>query len=499
MKTRRAALGFFILALAGAACGAPVSMGDAARAPEPPPPVIGFVTLASDDGSAIKADITFESVTFPTDASGAAEAIWPEEPAEVKISATGFLDYSTTIAQLPETGVFEAVLTPRRLSGTVVGPGGVPLPRTTVIQGGAEVVTDDSGEFLLTRVEPGVIEASRPAWEPASLAWDGTSDAVTVEMEPRLIRALRVQGAKAGNPSQWRDLLDLAEQSGVNAFVLDTKNEGGTVFHDTEVRLAHEISAVQAFYDLDQVIADMDAAGLYKITRIVTFQDDPLARARPEIAAMDSETGEQWRNYKGLRWLDPTDRESWEYSLALAEEACRRGFDEIQFDYIRFPSDGPIRTLVFDEPYTQEVREATIAAFMEAAYDLLNPMGCAVAADIFAITLESSTDEGIGQRPQQMSYYADVLSPMIYTYTYGPGWKGFDNPNEHPVEIVSTALDNGAPKLEGHSIYRPWIQTWLLEAEEIVAVQQVAEERDLGWMIWSANTLYSMNFLPDPE
>ncbi|NNC76237.1 MAG: hypothetical protein HKN93_12100 [Acidimicrobiia bacterium] len=499
MKMRRAASGLMILAIGVAACGAPVSLGDAARPPEPPPPVIGFMTLAADDGSAVEAEITFEAVTFPTDSDGIAEAIWPEQPAEVVVSATGFLDYTATINELPETGVFEAVLQPRRLSGTVVGPNGVPLPRTTVVQGGVEVITDDNGGFLLTRVEPGVIETERPAWEPGSLAWDGIATEVTVEMEPKLIRALRVQGAKAGNPSQWRDLLDLAEQSGVNAFVLDTKNEGGTVFYDTDVRLAHEISAVQAFYDVDQVIADMDAAGLYKITRIVTFQDDPLARARPEIAALDSETGETWRNYKGLRWLDPTDRESWEYPLALAEEACRRGFDEIQFDYIRFPSDGPIRTLVFDEPYTQEVREATIAAFMEAAYDLLNPMGCAVAADIFAITLESSNDEGIGQRPQKMSYFADVLSPMIYTYTYGPGWKGFDNPNDHPVEIVSTALDNGAPKLEGHSIYRPWIQTWQLEAEEILAVQGVAEDRDLGWMIWSANTLYSMNFLPPLE
>ena len=239
----------------------------------------------------------------------------------------------------------------------------------------------------------------------------------------------------------------------------------------------------------------------------MTFQSNQLARARPEIAAIDVTTGKPWVNNKNLAWLDPTDRESWTYPLDLAEEACRLGFDEIQFDYIRFPSDGPIRNLSFDEltaddyygEAAQQKRVETIAAFLETAHNRLNPMGCAVAADIFAITLESTSDEGIGQSPGVFSDLVDVLSPMIYTYTYGSGWKGWANPTDHAEELVAAALDAGIPRLDGFALYRPWIQRAFLEDEEILALQDIAEARDLGWMLWSAGTIFDTGHLPPAQ
>ncbi len=125
-------------------------------------------------------------------------------------------------------------------------------------------------------------------------------------------------------------------------------------------------------------------------------------------------------------------------------------------------------------------------------------MGCAVAADIFAITLESRTDEGIGQMPGPLSHTVDVLSPMIYSYAYNSGWKGFDDPNEHAVEIVAFALEAGADKLDGYSIYRPWVQRAFLDPDEIRAVTDEVEGRDMGWMLWSATTDFNQQMLP-PE
>jgi hypothetical protein len=125
-------------------------------------------------------------------------------------------------------------------------------------------------------------------------------------------------------------------------------------------------------------------------------------------------------------------------------------------------------------------------------------MGCAVAADIFAITLESRTDEGIGQMPGPLSFAIDVLSPMIYSYAYNSGWKGFSDPNEHAVEIVGFALDAGLPKLDGFGIYRPWVQRAFLDSDEILAVQDAVESRDMGWMLWSATTSFDPSMLP-PE
>lgn len=504
---KRASLGaLFVLGVS--ACAGPMGLtgAEAVRPLEPAVPTLTISVLAADDSTALPATLDVLGEEVATDETGHFVVDWrePDGPVTISAVAPGFVGNSIDLTELPDSATVTLELDPVILTGRIVSPDGRALPGAEVKLGRMKVRSDDEGAFELSRAIPGNLELSRPAWEPSTVEWDGALTDISVTMEPRMIRALRVGGDKAGNREIWESLLELADDTGVNAFVVDTKAEGGTIFHDTDVALAHEIGAVQSFYDLDRVIQDMDDHGLYKITRIVTFQDNFLAKARPEIAARNKETGEPWQNVKGIRWLDPTDKGSWKYPLDLAEEACRRGFDEIQFDYIRFPSDGPISLLEFDEldsedyynKDAQQFRIETIAAFLEEAHSRLNPMGCAVAADIFAITLESSSDEGIGQSPREFSKYIDVLSPMIYSYTYGPGWKGWDDPNEHAVELVSLALDAGIPKLEGFSIYRPWLQRAFIDTEDILGVQGVAEDRDMGWMLWSANTSFNANHLP---
>ncbi len=479
------------------------------RPPEPPPPTLEFVVLGADDLTPVAADLSINDTVSATDDAGNVSVIWDEKPTEVTVAASGFYDGTLTVTEKPLEGPIEVRLEPVVLSGSVLSADGRPLPGSTVRLGRLEAVTNRDGEFALSRAVPGQVEVERPAWEPTSLAWDGAESELAVELEPRMIQALRVAGdtAGAGSVTKWQELLDLADQTAINAFVVDTSEEGGLVLRDTDVALAYEIGAVQPFYDAEQVISDMDEHGLYKITRIVTFQSDFLARARPEIAAIDTTTGKPWMNNKNLAWLDPTDPNSWDYPLALAEESCRIGFDEIQFDYVRFPSDGPISRLSFDEltandyysEASQQKRVETISAFLEEAHNRLNPMGCAVAADIFAITLESTSDEGIGQDPGPFSNYVDVLSPMIYTYTYGPGWKGWENPNDHATELVEAALDAGIPRIEGFALYRPWLQRAFLEDNEILDIQAVAEERNMGWMLWSAGTIFDSGHLPPAE
>ncbi|HSF87510.1 MAG TPA: putative glycoside hydrolase [Acidimicrobiia bacterium] len=499
---RRSPLLVIALALVTTACASPAALvaGDPALTPEPPAPILNLTVIAVDDGTAVSgADVTIDRQVLVTDEDGSISLEWTDELVQYAVAAPGFSATAGSIAAYPETtdGTVEVTMDPHILEGAVVGPNGQPLPGTTVAMNGRTTVTDDTGAFRISRATAGELTVTRPAWEPAAGSWDGEALSVEIQMEPRDIRALRVSGDKAADPDVWAGLLELADQSVVNAFVIDTKDEGGWVYHESAVPTVSEIGALNSnfLYDVEQVIADMDAHGLYKITRITTFQDNFLSRARPEIAVRDNTTGGVWRNYKDIGWLDATDRGAWEYPLALAQEACELGFDEIQFDYVRFPSDGDISTIEVDGGYTEEVRVATIQAFLEEAHALLNPMGCAVAADIFAITLTSDWDEGIGQRPEVLSTAIDVLSPMIYTYTYAPGWNGYEDPDEHAVELVTLALDSGIPRDRGFSIYRPWIQTWQLNAAEIMAVQDVVEERELGWMIWSANTQYDTSFL----
>jgi hypothetical protein len=483
--------------------------GESMRLPEPPPVVLSFVVLGADDLTPVVADVAMADEMVITDEEGAADIIWNEKPVDVSVSATGFHPSALTVDAMPLAGPIEIRLEPVVLNGEVLSQDGRSLPGATVRLGDMEAVTDSDGEFALFRAVPGDLEIERPAWVGTTTTWDGSAEIVSVELEPRMIQALRVagDGSGAGNVEKWAELLELADNTGINAFVVDTQDERGFVYHETDVALAYEIDAVRPRYDAAQVISDMEEHGLYKITRIVTFQSDQLARARPEIAAINTTTGKPWTNNKDFAWLDPTDRESWTYALDLAEEACELGFDEIQFDYVRFPSDGPISALSFDEltssdyygDAAEKKRVDTIAAFLEEAHRRLNPMGCAVAADIFAITLESSSDEGIGQSPAVFSNYVDVLSPMIYTYTYGSGWKGWADPTEHSSELVAAALDAGIPRLQGMALYRPWLQRAFLEDSEIRGVQQVAEARDLGWMLWSAGTIFDAGHLPPPE
>lgn len=509
---RRPAIFLAICALAASACAGPSVLiaGESMRFPEPPPQMVGLVVLGADDLTPIVAQVATTQETVPTDANGAIELLWEEEPIDLTISAPGFHDAATTVAEKPLEGSVEIRLEPVILNGTVATSDGRPLPGAQIKLGSAlEASSDSDGEFIISRATPGDITVTRPAWEGAVVSWDGEDADVTVELEPKMIRALRVagDGSGAGDIEKWQELLELADNTAINAFVVDTQDEGGYVYHDTEVQLAYEIDAVRPRYDAAEVIKDMDEHGLYKITRIVTFQSNQLARHRPDIAAINTQTGLPWTNNKDLAWLDPTDRNSWDYPLALAEEACRLGFDEIQFDYVRFPSDGPISQVSFDglsaENYyseeSQRTRVNTIAAFLEEAHDLLNPIGCAVAADIFAITLESTSDEGIGQSPRVFSNHVDVLSPMIYTYTYLSGWKGWADPNDHAQELVAGVLDAGIPRLEGFAVYRPWLQRAFLEDEDILGIQEVAEERAMGWMLWSAGTIFDTGHLPPPE
>ena len=470
---------------------------------------------AGDDATPLVASVGLNGSTAgQTDLAGQLTILWDEawdaESPMLSIDAPGFHGVVAPLEGLPSE-VLAVRLDPVVLDGVVTTPDGRPLPDAIVSLGGRAAVTDEEGVFRLVRAQPGEIAVARPAWSDMSIPWDIEAGDVEIVMQPRMIRALRVAGDKAGDPVIWNQLLELADTTAINAFVVDTKEEGGTVMRDVDLSAPYDAGAVRVFYDTDKIISDMDAHGIYKITRIVTFQDNPWATLHPEYAARDASTGDTWKNNKGLRWLDPTDRDSWQYALDLAVESCERGFDEIQFDYIRFPSDGPVGTLEFDEfsfgskdfyygAEAQVLRTETIAAFLSEARSRLNPIGCAVAADIFAITLESSTDEGIGQSPAVLANSVDVLSPMIYTYTYGPGWKNFEDPDEHAIEIVSQAIDAGIPKVaEGFSIYRPWIQRAFLEDEEILELQATVEEREMGWMLWSANTQFNARMLPPPE
>lgn len=461
--------------------------------PEFGDPVVEIVVLAADDLGALPAEVVIEGSTVARNPGGTWTVLWEQQPLDIAVSAQGFLPFDYRLEAFPDGGTVEFRLEPVLLSGRITTDDGRPLPGSTVELNGRQDQTDNEGRYAIERAVPGVISIRRPAWQDKELEWDGGVDQLDIAMEQRQVLGIRASAEDSGDPTTWSKILELAESTAINAVVVDLKVADGTVTFPSTVPLAASSGAIHSLLDIDAVLADAQSRDLYTIGRVVVFQDDFAAAAMPDHA-VTTDTGTLWRSPSGRAWLDPSDPASFEYAVAIAEEACLAGFDEIQFDHVSWPI-GDLSDAAFDGEYNQEVRVAAVIGFLNRAYSVLHPR-CAVSATVLGIVLESGSDEGVGQRPSAMSRTVDVLSPTLYTTNYGSGWKNWENPNEHAVELVSTALAGGGPKLDGFAYLRPWLQTWGISESDQRAVQSAVVEDEMGFLLWSNNANYSLANLP---
>ncbi len=359
------------------------------------------------------------------------------------------------------------------LLGAVAGCGGTS-------DDGVEAAPSSSSETTATS-EP----TSTTTTAPSTTTTTAPTTTTTTEPEktppPDIVRGLRVSEIVAGDTEKFDELLALADATVVNTLVFDTKTEAGDVLYASEVELANEIGAVRDVYDPAELIAEAREHDLYTITRIVTFEDDHWSDARPASSLEGT-------------WMNAADRTNWSYPIDLAVESCKLGFDEIQFDYVRFP-DG-LAAQRSTVPATMEERTGFIAEFLETARSTLADEGCAVSAAIFGIVTASVTDEGIGQTVDSLSDKVDALSPMLYPSHYGPGWIGFADPNDHPGPVIAHALDSAADDMAPGTRMQPWIQAFYYNGSQIQAQITEAEERGAGWMLWNASGNYRADWLP---
>ena len=393
------------------------------------------------------------------------------------------LEPSTTSVTQPST---TTTTEPRyTLTGSVLMPSGAPVPDALVTVGGTTVAVDRRGLFTLDDVPAGEVIVSRPAWVSQTLDWDGTG-AVDVVLEPHVVRAVRVSRYVAMSADEYAALLEQIEGTAINTLIFDTKDETGTTLYDSEVPFASEIGAVRDVYDPVAHLAAAKEQNLYTITRIVTFEDEVWTAAKPEA------------KLAGV-WVDARDEANWEYPLDLAVEACELGFDEIQFDYVRFPTGRASQQAQRSDPTTEEDRVGTITAFLAEARSRLHPMGCALSAAIFGIVVSSPDDQGIGQRPEDVSAAVDAVSPMVYPSHYSPGWLGFSDPNDHPGPVTADALDDAGPRLADGTLLRPWLQAFYYNGSQVKAGIFEAESRGHGWLLWNAGGNYGESWLPTDD
>jgi hypothetical protein len=310
---------------------------------------------------------------------------------------------------------------------------------------------------------------------------------------PLEIRGVHVTMGLASLPGKLEEYLAL-RQDGMTALELDVKDENGEVgFAKPAVPLARAVGAARDYYAAAAVARLVHEHGLYLVGRVVVFEDPVLSHARPDLAVRRAD-GSVWRDAAGLGWANPYDRRVWKYNVDVALAAARAGFDEIMFDYIRFPSDGDVAATVYENRGGLAKREA-VPAFLRYASRRLAPYGVRVSAALFG--LSASRDLGIGQVPRRFAPYLDTVYAMTYPSLFGPGELGLEDPSRTPGETVARSLALFQKRLRGHDVLLvPWVQdfsfTRLYGLEEVRAQIEAARIAGAkGFLLWNAEGVYT--------
>lgn len=352
---------------------------------------------------------------------------------------------------------------------------------------GAQLVSDSAH-----RAPDRFTSAAEPAASPASRSG---SRPLPVE-----IRGVHVTMGLASLPGKLEEYVDL-ERDGLTAIELDIKDENGQIgFTASSLKLAQTVGATRDFYDAKVAAKLVHERGLYLIGRVVTFEDPVLSRGRPDLAVRRPD-GSVWEDSAGLGWTNPYDRRVWKYNVDIAIAAAKAGFDEIMFDYVRFPSDGDVGRAVYANRTTLRKNEAT-PAFIRYAESRLEPLGVRVSAAVFG--LSAMRDMGIGQIPRKMAPHLDAVYAMTYPSLFGAGELGLADPGASPGATVSRALRRFNRALRGYdTLLLPWVQdfsfTTQYGVDEVRA--QIYSARlagAKGYLIWNASGVYTDGTLTPP-
>ena len=361
------------------------------------------------------------------------------------------------------------------------------------------LVIEDAGEDKNKTISVRIVDSSNPALPGR---------------EAKKVRGIYITGPVAGNEEVLNGVLDGALAAGINAVVIDFKEDQGRITCPVSAATVNEIGAsIPYVRDMKSLIESLKERDLYVIARVAAFRDSYLAEKKPEWS-LTLPDGSLYRDRQGMAWVDPYRKEVWDYLVEVGTEAKEAGFDEVQFDYIRFSTEGTMRDVVFDEAVTGgRSKTDVITEFVKYAYENLASQGLFVSADVFGTIIGSDIDaQAVGQVYTEMAKHLDYICPMIYPSHYGPGNFGLEHPDTMPYETVLEALKKSqmvmdqAAEADGHvssqAIVRPWLQdftaSYLGEGNYIPygykeVQRQIQAVKDAGydeWMLWSAANRY---------
>ncbi len=383
--------------------------------------------------------------------------------------------------------------------GTVVdATTDAPLAGAIVTVGDKTVLTDEQGRY---RVAGGNLPLKvRAAGYTRVTAATEAGTPPAIKLTPLAPKALYLTVYGIGAPFLRDPALDVMQKSGLNALVIDLKGDRGLIPYPSALPLAAKNGAlkVRTIPDLKELVTTLKAKGIYLIARVVVFKDNLLVSVHPEWAVRLG--GGVWKDREGLSWIDPFRKEAWDYTLGVAEEAAAAGFDEVQFDYVRFPD---AVGLTFSQPTTEASRVETITGFLREAKRRLVPYNVFVSMDMFGYVCWNQNDTGIGQHVETLATAVDYISPMLYPSGFQFGIPGYRNPVQNPYEIVNKSLEECKRRTAGTAVrYRPWLQAFpdyafggqVFGADQIGKQIKASDDAGtVGWMLWNPRNVYSAN------
>jgi hypothetical protein len=317
---------------------------------------------------------------------------------------------------------------------------------------------------------------------------------------PDSVKAIYMTSWVSGTKDWRASLVQMIEETELNAVVIDVKDYTGKIFFKTDDPVIYKINPVEVrAHDLKDFITHLHRKNIYTIARISVFQDPHLAKVRPDLAVKRTD-GAVWKDRKGLSWVDPASPEVWDYTVRIAKETEKMGFDELNFDYIRFPSDGNMSIIKYTFYDGKISRAEALKNFFAYLKKELSSANVPLSADLFGMTTWNTDDLNIGQVLENAAPYFDYIAPMVYPSHYPATFQGFKNPAEHPYEIVNTAMIRASERLTAASStplkLRPWLQDFDMGAEYDAPMvkKQMQAVYDAGltsWMLWDPSNKYT--------
>jgi hypothetical protein len=284
-----------------------------------------------------------------------------------------------------------------------------------------------------------------------------------------------------------------ARLAGLNAVVLHVKDSNGLIYWRTRNQTAIKNEAVAANGLLEQALKTLKSRGFWCIAKLDVFVDHRLVRNNPNLGILDMRTGGPWSDKKGLYWANPFNRQVWEYNLALCRELVELGFNEIQFDYIRFPSDGDLAVVNYPGKPENLDRTECIGKFLETAYAGLKPTGIMISVDLFGLVAWKTEDFGVGQQIEAIAPHVDVICPMLYPSHFPRGFLGKPNPGDFPFDIMALSMQR--IKSRTNKRIRPWIQSFWYTADDINAqIDGLSEAQTSSWAAWNPSGNYTTTY-----